>query len=331
MKKYFYTSICAIVLLTVFAAFTNNNVVSDVETIQVSSIEELDTLSNFTFALFSDNQGASPYDNIHMTRMNSWMKKSNVNFVIGIGDHLMQQDDRNFLSFLLTDKWWYNNFYPTIADAENAYFGKSQADKYSGGALLKLMQFKTRKDIQLRENGSEYYAVKQVNGYKVHIITLHFPDQPANDSAFSEDSKKFMIEKINTIQKTDKDIIVVNAHSRYGFWIDNLNNSQREILMNKADLVLSGTTHYFEKYLLDAKYNNKKVPLIINCGSPTNAHFGAHNGYVQINFLAKEKSLVAQYINLDQASRTLAPTKEAFVKHLNGKVKRVVFAKPQIS
>lgn len=331
MKKYFFTALSSIIIISTLVAFTSTTAISEIENINISSVEELDSLSDFSFALFSDNQGASPFDNIQMSRMNSWMKKSNVNFVIGIGDHLMQQDDRNFLSYILRDSWWYKNFYPTIADAENAYFGKSQGDKYSGGALLKLMQFKTRKDIALRENSSEYYAVRKVNGYTIHIITLHFPDQPANDSAFSEDSKRFMTNTINSIVKTEKDIIIVNAHSRYGFWIDNLNVQQRETLMNKADLVLSGTTHYFEKYLLDAKYSNKKVPLIINCGSPTNARFGAHNGYVQINFLAKEKSLIAQYVNLDNSKRSLASAKETFVKHLNGKVKRAVFATPRIS
>lgn len=331
MKKYFKSVALSIVLIAVLSAFTSTTAVVETENINISSVEDLDNSSEFSFALFSDNQGASPYDNIHMTRMNSWMRKSNVEFVIGVGDHIMQQDDRNFLSYILRDAWWYKNFYPTIADAENAYFGKSQADKYSGGALLKLLHFKTRKDIELRDNDAEYYAVKEVKGYKIHIISLHFPDQPANDSAFSEDSKKFMMNKLNSIVKTDKDIIIINAHSRYGFWIDNLNPKQRETVMNKADMLLSGTTHYFEKYLLDAKYNNKKTPLIINCGSPTQAHFGSHNGYVQVNFLAKEKTLVTQYVNLDNATRELSTPKETFVKHLNGKVKRGIFTTPRIS
>ena len=331
MEKYLKTIITSVVLIAVLSAFTSNTAIVDVENINASSVEELDSNSTFSFALFSDNQGASPYDNIHMTKMNSWMKKSNVEFVIGVGDHVMQQDDRNFLSYILRDAWWYKNFYPTIADAENAYFGRSQADKYSGGALLSLLHFKTRKDIELRNNNAEYYAMKEVKGYRIHIISLHFPDQPANDSAFSEDSKRFMVSKLNSIVKTDKDIIIINAHSRYGFWIDNLNPAQRELVMNKADMLLSGTTHYFEKYATDAKYNNRKAPLIINCGSPTDAHFGAHNGYVQVNFLAKQNSLVAQYVNLDKHTRELSSAKETYVKHINGKVKRGIFTTPRIS
>lgn len=331
MRHFIFIFILAIISIIILSAFTSNEAVTPIETLNFTTQEQLDDSSTFSFALFSDNQGASPYDDIHMTRMNKWMKESNVEFVVGVGDHLMKQDNRNFLSYVLRDAWWYKNFYPTIADAENAYFGKSQGDLYSGGAFLKLMNFRNREGIELRENNSEYYAVKKVKGYNIHIITLHFPDQPANDSAFREESKRYMVEKLNSIHKTAKDIIIINAHSRYGFWIDNLSATQRDLLLNKADLVLSGTTHYFEKYLLDAKYTNKKVPLIINCGSPTQAHFGSHNGYVQVNLLAKSNSLVAQYVNLDKAKRELSDIKETFVKHLTGKVRRGNFIINRIS
>ncbi|MCF8283980.1 MAG: hypothetical protein K9I48_03280 [Sphingobacteriales bacterium] len=311
--------------IIILGAFTTEKPSTDIELLNYNSPEQLDDSSKLSFALFSDNQGSSPYDDIHMAKMNKWMSEAKVSFVVGVGDHIMQQNGRNFLQFLMRDAWWYNNFYPTIADAENAYFGKSQADLNSGGKLLNLMNFKKRAGVELRKNNSEYYALKEVNGYRIHIITLHFPDQPANDSAFSADSKAFMVSKLNSITKSKKDIVIVNAHSRFGFWIDNLNAAQKSVLMNKADLVLSGTTHYFEKYLSDAKAENKRTPLIINCGSPAYAKFGSHNGYVQVNLLNKDQGLVAQYVNLDKAERTLATAKETYIKHINGKVKRVMF------
>ncbi len=320
--------ILAIFTLLTVALFSFNKRevnVNDIALLNYSSIEELEETSTISFAIFSDNHGNSPYDNIQMAKMNSWMQKSNAEFAIGLGDHIMQQDGRNFLSFIARNYWWYNNFYPTIADSENAYFGKSQDDVDAGGALLTMMNFDKRNDIVKRNMKSEYYAVREVNGYKFHIITLHFPDQPYTDAAFTEESKKFMTNILNGIQKTNKDVVIVNAHSRFGFWIDNLSPSQRATLMNKADLVLSGTTHHFEKYYTSNVKAGQKMPLIINAGSTTNARFGGHNGYVQIDLLPSENALVAQYINLDADHKELASSNESFIKYINGGVKNVMF------
>lgn len=182
--------------------------------------------------------------------------------------------------------------------------------------MLDMMNFNKRTDIVKRNMKSEYYAVREVKGYKFHIITLHFPDQPYTDAAFSEESKKFMTNVLNSIQKTNKDIVIVNAHSRFGFWIDNLSPSQRVVLINKADLVLSGTTHHFEKYYASNVKAGQKMPLIINAGSTTNARYGSHNGYVQIDLLADQNVLVAQYINLDADSKELSTTNESFISIL---------------
>ncbi len=320
--------ILAIFTLLTVALFSFNKRevnVNDIALLNYSSIEELEETSTISFAIFSDNHGNSPYDNIQMAKMNSWMQKSNAEFAIGLGDHIMQQDGRNFLSFIARNHWWYNNFYPTIADSENAYFGKSQDDVDAGGALLTMINFDKRNDIVKRNMKSEYYAVREVNGYKFHIITLHFPDQPYTDAAFTEESKKFMTNILNGIQKTNKDVVIVNAHSRFGFWIDNLSPSQRATLMNKADLVLSGTTHHFEKYYTSNVKAGQKMPLIINAGSTTNARFGGHNGYVQIDLLPSENALVAQYINLDADHKELASSNESFIKYINGGVKNVMF------
>lgn len=315
------------ILLTVtLYSFNKREVnVNDVALLSYNSIEELEESSSISFAIFSDNHGNSPFDNIQMAKMNSWMQTSNVEFVVGLGDHIMQQDGKNFLSFIARNKWWYNNFYPTIADSENAYFGKSQDDVDAGGALLNMMNFDKRNDVVKRNMKSEYYAVREINGYRFHIITLHFPDQPYTDAAFSEVSKQFMANTLSGIQKTNRDIVIVNAHSRFGFWIDNLSPNQRNILMNKADLVLSGTTHHFEKYYASNVKAGQKMPLIINAGSTTNARYGSHNGYVQIDLLTNENALVAQYINLDASTKELAPSNESFIKYINGGVKNVMF------
>ncbi len=326
MKKSRFLLVIFILTTVLFYSFNKREISSsNIELLNYNNIEQLEESSTISFAIFSDNHGNSPYDNIQMAKMNSWMQKSNAEFAIGLGDHIMQQDGRNFLSFIARNHWWYNNFYPTIADSENAFFGKSQDDVDAGGALLTMMNFDNRKDIIKRNMKSEYYAVREVNGYRFHIITLHFPDQPYTDAAFTEESKKFMTTILNGIQKTNKDVVIVNAHSRFGFWIDNLSPNQRVTIMNKADLVLSGTTHHFEKYYTSNVKAGQKMPLIINAGSTTNARFGSHNGYVQIDLLPTENALVAQYINLDADAKELAPSNESFIKYINGGVKNVMF------
>ena len=117
-------------------------------------------------------------NNIRMAKMNKWIKNADDAFVLGIGDHLQKNSENGFLPFLIRDEWWRNNFYPTIADAENEYFGTGQDDWGSGAKFLRILGVDKRANVKMNANGAEYYAQMNVNGITVHYIVLHFPDNP---------------------------------------------------------------------------------------------------------------------------------------------------------
>ena len=94
----------------------------------ISSIEDLDSKAVFNFAIMSDHKGDSPSSSIHFANMVRWISESNARFVIGLGDHVKKGKKNSFLNFLHNNTWWHSNFYPNVADAENEFYGKSQAD-----------------------------------------------------------------------------------------------------------------------------------------------------------------------------------------------------------
>lgn len=301
-------------------AFTpSKKVKSKIAYQNVQTVADLEEQEIFSFSIISDNHGASPMDNIQMARMNKWISDSDDAFVLGVGDHLNKKGSNEFLSYMLRNNWWKNNFYPTIADAENEFFGKSQSDWGKGSKLLDLLGFDKKENVCMNNNGSEYYAQISVKDITVHYIVLHFPDNPADLSiAFPESSKKYLIQTLKEIKKGAKDIIIVSAHSMYGSWIDYLNPEQQKIVLAKCDLLLAGTTHYFERRVLDG-YENAG-PLMISCGSVNNARWGCNNGFVQVHVMSNPLSLVVQYINTDEQYNKLQSAPFAFVKYINAEV-----------
>jgi len=285
----------------------------------VNTLYDLEETEAFSFSVISDNHGSSPIDNIEMAKMSKWVYNSKDAFVLGVGDHLQKNKDNDFLTFLICNEWWKNNFYPTIADAENDYFGSGQSDWGSGGQLLNLIGLNRRNNVQMNPNGAEYYAQMKVDDITVHYIVLHFPDNPGDIKiAFPESSKQFLINTLNHINKTENDIIIVSAHSMYGSWIDCLSPAQQHIVNRKCDLLLAGTTHYFERRTPEGLENSG--PLMLSAGSVNKARWGSVNGFLQVHVMRNPLSLVVQYVNTDDSENKLQVSPYSYVKYINGGV-----------
>lgn len=298
--------------------------------LDIKSVQELEAAESFSFSVISDNHGASPMDNIQMAKMVKWVQESNDAFVLGVGDHLEKNKDNDFLTYLIRNEWWRNNFYPTIADAENDYFGSGQGDWGSGGKLLNLLGVNKRWNVEMNDNGAEYYARMVVNGITIHYIVLHFPDNPKDQNiAFPESSKQFLINTLNKIQKGANDIIITSAHSMYGSWIDNLSPVQQKIVNAKCDLMLAGTSHYFERRVPEGMENSG--PLMISAGSVNKARWGSNNGFLQIHVVQQPLSLIVQYVNTDDTEVKLQDAQYSYIKYINGGVYPLAFPQSDIA
>ena len=141
--------------------------------------------------------------------------------------------------------------YPNVADGENEYYSPThrQSDYGEGAPILDLVELDAHASV-IRPNKSEYYAQISVGDYTVHLIQMHFSDQPMDAAvAFPESSQAWMMATLKDIEKKDKDLIIVAAHSRTGSWDMVLSPERRQLLLNKTDLVLSATTHRFEAWV----------------------------------------------------------------------------------
>ncbi|MEA2103499.1 MAG: 5'-nucleotidase C-terminal domain-containing protein [Candidatus Cloacimonadota bacterium] len=285
----------------------------------VNTINELDKVSAFNFTIMSDNKGDSPESSKAFANMVTRIENNETEFVIGLGDHVKKGWENSFLPFLQKNVWWRNHFYPNIADGENEFYGENQGDWGSGKEFFKEINFASYPDVEIRENGCEYYAKIKVKDYTIHLIQLHYSDSPREDSlAFVTNSKQYLTEILDSIQKGKKDIVIAAAHSRTGFWIDQLDQEQKEIVMKKCDLVLSATTHFFERKIIE-EFGNKG-PLIINTGSITYPSKYCPFGYVQINVIKNPFSLVVQYIDAGRNEPEMQFANYAFIKIINGEI-----------
>lgn len=292
--------------------------ISDFGLSNIKNISELDKKAVFSFAIMSDNKGDCPQDNIQMKRMVKWIHESGDAFVVGVGDHVSKSFENMFLDFLKKNEWWGKNFYPNIADGENGFYGKGQSDWCGGADFLKAAGLDKRANVDIRDNGCEYYAQIQVKGYTVHLIQLHYPDEPFDtEKAFPFESRQYLLDKLQLIDKSGKDIIIAAAHSQTGFWVNELSKEQISVVMDRCDLVLSATTHcWARKRLTD--YGDTG-PLVINTGSISYPFVFCNAGYVQVHVLEKPLSLVVQYIDADLPERKLQQGKYSFVKIVGGK------------
>ena len=275
-------------------------------------INELNSNSDFIFFIFSDNHGHA-LENAYFKRMDEIRVKSNARFAIGVGDHVKRHRNQPFLDLITDNQWWHDNFFPNIADGENEVFGSSQGDWGSGGELLKHVSFAVADSVYLRENGAEYYARMQVNDFTVHIIQLHFPDTPRNTSlSFRQESRDFLIKTLEDLKITQYDIVIVAAHSMSGFWHHLLSNEEQNILLSKADLILSGTSHIFDRVI--CPLNHEDGALILNPGSVTDPFFFSPPGFLQVNVLNNPVRLVVQFVDVRNEEYEIAPVEKRFIR-----------------
>jgi len=285
----------------------------------------LDFASSFKFYTMSDNKGDS-IEVPDFEKMINWTKKldsidRDMKFVIGLGDHVKKGRDNKFISFMNNDNFYHNNFYPNIADGENEYYGDGQDDWGAGKKLFKELNLLERDNVTIRENGAEYYAKFTINGINIHLIQLHFPDQPSNiDIAWPKESREYMINKIKSIEKSDNDIIIVAAHSRDGAWYDYLTKEQLDIVMSKVDIGFSATIHIFERITLPN--HNSDGTLFINTGSITNGYLTGGDGYLELHVLKNPTRVILQYIDMDKDNLGLNKD-TAWIKYINGKIEKL--------
>jgi len=270
----------------------------------------------FSFAIFSDNTGDG-IEKSEFSRMVGWIKTNNYPFVIGMGDHVKKGTKNGFVDFLKNDKWWQEHFYPTIADGDNEYFGKNQKDWGAGKELFSLTDIKSRKNVKFNENGVEYHAIMNEKGLNIHFISLHYPDQPDIDSiAFKESSKEYMVEILKSIDKKENDIIIIGAHSRLGYWLDKLNTEQKKIVNEKADIVLSSTTHVFHIF----SENGDAGPLVLNTGSITKPRLWGSAGFISVDVYNDPLEIDASYIDCSKKELTKPKLFFRAKKEINGRI-----------
>ncbi len=295
----------------------------------IQSIADLDRLADLHFAIMSDNKGDSPLSSVEFARMTAWIKQGNPAFMIGLGDHVKHRWENTFIPWLQSDPWWREHFYPNVADGENEYYSPThrQSDYGEGAPILDLVALEAHASV-IRPNKSEYYAQISVGDYTVHLIQMHFSDQPMDAAvAFPESSRVWMLETLKVIEKGDKDLIIVAAHSRAGSWDMVLSQERRQFLLNKVDLVLSATTHRFEAWVPEGFEAGEAV--CINTGAVNYPGSMTPNGYVEIH-LIESVGVVGQYIDLTQTGRRLQRGRFAWLKPTDGPMRYLNLRPPAV-
>ena len=295
----------------------------------VESVDDLDRLADLHFAIMSDNKGDSPLSSVEFARMTAWIKEGHPAFMIGLGDHVKYRWENTFIPWLQSDPWWREHFYPNVADGENEYYSPThnQSDYGEGAPILDLVALEAHANV-IRPNKSEYYAQISVGDYTVHLIQMHFSDQPMNAAvAFPESSQAWMMATLKDIEKREKDLIIVAAHSRTGSWDMVLSPERRQFLLNKVDLVLSATTHRFEVWVPEGFEGGDAV--CINTGAVNYPGPMTPNGYVEIH-LIKSMGVVGQYIDLTQTGRRLQRGRFAWIKPKDGPMRHLSLRPPAV-
>ncbi len=286
----------------------------------LSMMQLLDHTADFSFAIMSDHKGSAPSNSPEMARMVQWIRESRDRFVIGLGDHLCKHFGNPFLDFLATNRWWHDNFYPNIADGENEFYGTGQGDWGAGGRLLDVMGISSRAAVTVRENGCEYYARIPVGRFTVHLIQLHYPDQPWDVTvSFNEATRQYLINTLESITKDPTDIIIACAHSRFGYWIQELSPTRQQKVLDKCDLVLSATTHAYGRYAVPG-YETHGA-LCLNTGSVCYSLGGTKGGYIEVHVYGATGQMVVQYVNVEVGQRLPGPPgTKGYLKQIGGAI-----------
>ena len=280
----------------------------------VNTIDQLDSVSVFHFAIISDNDGDSPINNNAFKHMDHWLKDRNAQFVIGLGNHVKKGKDNTFLTLVHTDNYWHTHFFPGAAEGENEYYGNDPADWSTSGHFLDEVELSKRDNISIHPRNAEYYAKIKVKDYTIHLI--QFGNPPIDSISFKEDSRQCLLDTLQTIDKGPKDIIIVGAHSINGFWTQYLSDDQKDCLLSKADLILSSSTRLFSRSIDEIYCDNGALQ--INTGSIAYPAAYCPCGYIEVHVLEKPFALVVQYINASIEKRELQNSDYAFIKFVNG-------------
>ncbi|HJP32932.1 MAG TPA: hypothetical protein QGF95_20480 [Candidatus Latescibacteria bacterium] len=295
----------------------------------VRTILDLDRESVLHFAIMSDHKGESPLSSVEFARLAAWVKQGEAAFVVGLGDHVKINWENSFIPWIQGDRWWRQHAYLNVADGENEYFSPThrQSDYGGGAPLLDLVNLEAHATIE-RPNPSEYYARINVGDYAVHLIQMHYSDQPADSIlAFPEQSRAWLMQTLEGIDKGEEDLILVGAHSRHGSWDLVLSPERRNALLSKADLVLSATTHNFRAWVPDGFSGTPAV--CVNTGAVNFPGYMTPNGYVEIHVLS-DGAIVGQYIDLTQTSRQLQRGRFAWIKPRDGTMRQVDLRPEQV-
>ncbi len=285
-----------------------------------NKIEDLDKAAAFSFSIMSDNKGYST-ENPAMKKCDLWIREGGDSFILGLGDHVKKNRPNPFLSLIAHDSLWHDHFYPNVADGENEYWGKGQGDWGAGAPILDSVDLSHRKNVQIRDNKCEYYAIEKHEGITVHIVQLHYSDSPDDPNfAFNESSRQYLMDILDSIDKTNKDIIVVLAHD--GPWVEQLSAERKTKLMNKADLVLGATTHIFQRYYFLGKDVDTGAASF-NTGAVGNSLV---SGFLQVHVLKNPTRMVVQYQMTHKDDRQLQDKGFAFEKVINGKTSEIDWA-----
>ncbi len=283
------------------------------------NMDMLDFASSFKFYIMSDNKGEAE-EKVSFKKMIEWTKDRDQKFVIGLGDHLKKGRDNLFLDFIENNEFYKNNFYPNIADGENEYYGEGQDDWGAGGKFLELFDFENKDNVTLRDNKAEYYASIKIGDITIHLIQVHFPDEPRDDAklAWPQESRDYLINKLKSIEKTKNDIVIVGAHSIFGSWHNYLKKEELDIVLEKVDLGLSATVHEFAK--MTASGHDNDATLFINTGAIT--HGLTSDGYLEVHFIKNPNRIIIQYIDMKKSSLEINK-KTSWIKYINGKIEKL--------
>jgi hypothetical protein len=296
----------------------------------VDTPAKLDALSALSFTIFSDTKGRH-VDSEGFNRMVAWSAAaSNHIAYLGNGDLVCPHSGYGPHSADLVDLWMPANpaftalLYPTVGDGENQYFSGAQRHWCGGRAMLQhagMLTFDsppkqgrpaTVQDVRViqeedrngdasppaGELGCDYHAIIRSEPYKLHVISFTFGDEPVDQPKvqFTEPTRRWLMERLRSIDKTGSDIVVVMAHSQCR-WDQELAPARRERLYGKADLILSASCHTYQGWPVPSTAGN--TPLVLNTGQLAIGE----NGFTRVHLVPGDEAtppvLVTRYIVAD--------------------------------
>jgi len=193
--------------------------------------------------------------------------------------------------------WWRENFYPGVADHDVQYYtgetpDEGQSNWGAAWPMLDGIGMYDRENAQfahemfdwyaewldnldpewewwdgleedypesLSGRSSDYYVQREEDGVTFHLIIGHHVSSDGTNevTGFPEQSKRFMIETLEGIDKGDDDVIIMTTQSWSGNFIDQLSIERQRKIVGKADLVFSGNQHKVN-YFTQTSYEYQK-------------------------------------------------------------------------